>query len=90
MAIYGPEFVGGARRGNWLRRRILFHVLAYLIVVGILVTINAVLGGAWWSLGIALVWGGFLFLRFVVMAVLWHFMRPKGPVGPRWRGRMMQ
>jgi hypothetical protein len=54
------------RRQRWLRRRLLLHLLTFVVVISILVVINAFTGGRWWSLWIAAVWGGFLLLRFLV------------------------
>jgi peptidoglycan biosynthesis protein MviN/MurJ (putative lipid II flippase) len=80
---------GEFRRGSRFCRRIALHLITYAIVVAILIGVNAVLGGPWWSLGIAAIWGGFLVLRFVVMAIVWRAMAPKGPRGGNWRGTRM-
>ncbi len=71
------------RRRFWMRR-LAFHLITYVIVMAVLVGINALMGGRWWSLWIAGVWGGFLLLRFVVGALVWQMLGP-GPRRRRYR-----
>ncbi len=72
-----------------MRRRLLLHLLTYVVVVGILVAINFAIGGRWWSLGIAAVWGGFLVLRFAVSAFLWRRWGPRRPMARRLAARRL-
>jgi hypothetical protein len=64
----------------------LLHLLTYVVVVGILIAVNALIGGRSWSLWIAAVWGGFLLLRFVVATIIWRMLGPRWSKGEKWRG----
>jgi hypothetical protein len=63
------------------------HLLTYVVVVGIMVAINALIGGRWWSFWIAAAWGGFLVLRFVVAAIIWRTLGRRWSGARGWRGR---
>ncbi len=65
----GREYWAAGRRVR-IRRRLMIRLMSYLLVVSILVAINLVTGGRWWSLGVAAIWGGVLILRLVTAWVI--------------------
>jgi len=73
MNTYGQGGEYRAARRRVMRRRFLVRrVFTSAMIILILLVINVLTGGPWWSLWVAAIWGGLLLLRVGTTIVFWQ------------------